>query len=120
MRWRIAHLLLLVVAAAIVLAVHRSLWGPTWLNARIVFGAYLACIVAASIAAFQSVPRWRRPWLGYAVFGWSWLVLVLRHYLGMVPDVFATNLITLSILGVALGVLCAVASHLLPGMRRAS
>jgi hypothetical protein len=117
MRWKIAHLLLLVLAVAIALTIQRSLWGPKYYNAKIVFGSYLVCLVTASIASCYSKPRWRRLWLGYATFGWCWLALVLRHYLGMVPDMYAPNMMAYSLLGMALGVLCALASHSLPGMR---
>src|SRR5688500_14916729 len=111
MRWKVGHLVLLVLAAAIAFAIHRSLWGTTWRNAKIVFGSYLACLVTASIAAYYSKRAWRRPWLGYAGFCWAWLALMLRDYLGMVPDMYAPNMIALSTLGMALGVLCALASH---------
>src|SRR4051812_8301787 len=118
MRWKVSHLLIFVLAAAIVFAIHRYLWGPAWQNATIVFGAYLVSIVAASIAAYESKSRGRRLWLGYAAFGWCWLVLVLRQYLGMeVPDSYAPIMLTLSTLGIALSVLCALASQSLPGMR---
>src|SRR5437868_3727214 len=117
MRWRINHLLLLVLAAAICLAIQRSLWGPKYFNAKIVFGAYLVCLATASIASCCSKPGGRRLWLGYALFGWSWLALVLRDYLGMVPDLYAPHMMAYSLLGIGLGVLCALASHFLPGMR---
>ena len=117
MRWKVGHLMILVLAVAIIFTIHRSLWGPTWQNAKIVFGSYLVSLVTASIAAYDSKPGGRRFWLGYAVFGWSWLVFVLRDYLGMVPDAYAPNMITFSILGVGFGVLCALASHFLPEMR---
>ena len=117
MRWRTAHLLVLVLVAAIALAIHRSLWGPGHHNAKIVFGAHLVPLVAASIACYFSRPRWRRLWLGYAAFGWSWLALVLRHYLGMVPDTYTSNMIAYTLLGMSLSLLCALVSHALPGMR---
>lgn len=117
MRFRVAHLLLLVLAAGIALAIHRALWGPQHYNARIVFGAYLACLVTATIAAFYATPRWRRPWLGYAAFGWCWLALVLRDYLGRIPDMYAPNMMAYALLGMGLSVLCALAAHTLPGMR---
>ena len=69
MRFKVGHLLLLVLAAGIALAIRRSLWGPDHYNARIVFGAYLACLVTASIATFCATPRRRRLWLGYTAFG---------------------------------------------------
>jgi hypothetical protein len=118
MKWRIVHLLILVFALTIALAIHRSFWGPKWRNAVIVFGVYLAVLVATTIGACYSESRKRRPWLGYAVFGWLWLALVLRDYLGMLPDLYAPNKLDFSILGMALGVLCAVASQFLPGMRK--
>ena len=117
MRWKVGHLLIVVLVAAIVLAIRRSLWGAAWRNATIVFGVYLACLVTATVGAWYAKPGGRRFWLGYAAFGWCWLALVLRHYLGMVPDVFASNKLDLSLLGMALGVLCALASQALPGMR---
>jgi hypothetical protein len=116
-KWKVAHLLILVLAAAIMLAIQRSLWGPTWRNAVIVFGAYLVSLVTASIAAYHSEPRYRRLWLGYAAFGWAWVALVLRDYLGKLPDLYAPNKMDFSILGMALGVLCALASQFLPGMK---
>lgn len=119
MRWRTAHLLVLVLIAAIALAIGRSLWGPVHHNARVVFGAHLVPLVAASIASCRSRPRWRRLWLGYAAFGWAWLALVLRHYLGRIPDAYAENLIAYTLLGTALSLVCALVSHALPGMREA-
>lgn len=117
MRWRVAHLSLMVLAAAIALGIYRTFWGPNYLNAKVVFGGYLASVVAASIGAYASRPRWRRLWLGYAGFGWGWVALVVRHFLGLVPDIYAETLMRYCVLGAALGVLCALASQSLPGMR---
>lgn len=117
MRWRVVHLAVLVFAAAVALGIYRAFWGPNYLNAKVAFGGYLASVVAASIGAYSSKPYWRRLWLGYAGFGWGWIALVLRHFLGLVPDVYAEPLIRYCALGAALGVLCALASQSLPGMR---
>ncbi len=119
MRWKVLHLLLLVLVAAIALTIYRTLWGPRHHNAKIVFGTHLILLVAASIACYDSRPRWRRLWLGYAAFGWSWLALVLRHYLGMTPDMYASNMMAYTLLGMSLSLLCALVSYALPGMREA-
>jgi hypothetical protein len=118
MTWKIKCLLLLVFAVTIGLAVHRSFWGPKWRNAVVVFGVYLAVLVMATIGACHSEPRGRRPWLGYAAFGRLWPALARRDDLGMLPDVYAPNKVDFSMLGMALGGLCAIASQFLPGMRK--
>jgi hypothetical protein len=43
---------------------------------------------------------------------------MLRDSLGMLPDVFDSDTLDFSILGMALGAPRAVASHFLPGMRK--
>ena len=121
MRYKVAHLLLFVLASGIAFAIHRSLWGPQHHNAKIVFGAYLACLVTASIATFYATPRWRRLWLGYAAFGWCWLALVLWDYLGRIPDMYTPNMMAYSLLGMALlyAVAMGLAGGLLPAIRAA-
>jgi hypothetical protein len=117
MRWKVGQLLVLVLAAAIVLAIYQSLWGPAYVNAKIVFGAYLACLATATVAVLFTKPAWRRLWLGYALFGWCWMATVLWHFMGMIPDIYAPNMIANCLLGMALGVLSGLACHNLPGMR---
>lgn len=117
MRLKIQHLALLVLVAAIAFAIHRSFWGPDYKKAKVVFGAYLAVLVTSTIAACYSEPRWRRPWLGYAALNWAWLIAVLRHYLGMVPDVYSQTMMASCGLGMAFGIFCALACYYLPGMR---
>ncbi len=117
MLWKIAHLVLLVLAVSVGLTVQRSLWGANYNNAKIVFGVFLISLVMASVASFSTKPRWRRLWMGYTVFGWAWLVFVLRDYLGLIPDVYSSNMIDYSLLGMAFGFLCALGCHYLPGMR---
>ena len=118
MKLKIVHLMLVVFAAAIMFAIHHYLGGPKWRNAVIAFGSYLLFLISASIAVYYSERRFRRLWLGYAAFGWTWLALVLRDYLGMLPDIYASNKTDFCLLGMALGVLCALGSQFLPGMRK--
>lgn len=117
MRMRIVHLLAIVLAAAILINIYQSLWGPQYVNAKIVFGAYVATLVTTSIASWSAKPRWRRLWLGYSAFGWCWVVLVLRPYLELVPDHYSESLMRYGLLGMGLGVLTALASQSLPGMK---
>lgn len=116
MRFGTAHLLLMVLAAAIGTAIYRSSWGRSYVDADIVFGAYMVLLTAATVGSWYSRPAWRRPWLGYAVFGWSWLALVLRGYLGEVLDSTAPLFIEYSLIGMGLGLLSAIVCHCLPGM----
>ncbi|HEU5115568.1 MAG TPA: hypothetical protein VFT74_02725 [Isosphaeraceae bacterium] len=117
-RWTLGHLMLLVLSAAILFSIYRYLWGPKWRNAVIALGANLVLLVSASVGSCYAEPRWRRFWLGYAGFGWLWLALVLRDYLGMLPDLYAPNKTDFSILGIGLGVLCGLTTQFLPGMRK--
>ena len=97
---------------------HRLFWGHSnYFDSRILFSAYLAVLTTISLAAYQSRPRWRRLWLGYAQFGWLYLLLVLRCGFGFSPDVYADNLSRFCVLGMLMGLACALVAHLLPGLR---
>ncbi len=118
MRWTLGHLMLVVLSAAILFSIYRYLWGPKWRNAVIALGANLVLLVSASVGSCYAEPGRRRFWLGYAGFGWLWLALVLRDYLGMLPDLYAPNKTDFSILGIGLGILCGLTTQFLPGMRK--
>ena len=105
--------------AGLSLGIHRLFWGNSrYFDSRILFAAYLGLLTTASLAAYSSRPRWRRFWLGYVLFGWTYLVLVLRGGFGFTPDVYAPNLSNFSVMGMLMGLICAVVTHLLPGLRQ--
>ncbi len=118
MRFKLTHLMQCVLAAAIVLAIYQLMWGPPHFNARITFGAYLACLSTATVATIYARPASRGFWLGYAIFGWCWCATVLRDYLGMMPDVYASNMVANCLLGMGLSALTAMACNVLPQMRQ--
>jgi hypothetical protein len=117
MRWNVLHLVILVFACAIAFTIYHVYWGPRYVNSDIAFGAYLASIVAAAIAAWDSMPRYRRLWVAYTVFGVSWIACVLRSYFGPNPDIYGENFLKMSTLGVLLGILSALAAQFAPGMK---
>jgi len=51
------------------------------------------------------------------LFGWVYLLLGLRCGFGFVPDIYAQNLSNLSVLGMMVGLICALVVHLLPVVR---
>lgn len=119
MRWSLANILIFVLIIGLALGVHRIFWGESsYFNSRILFASYIAVLTTASLAAYDSRPQWRRLWLGYALFGWIYLLLVLRCGFGFTPDIYAENLSRFSALGVLMGIICAFMAHLLPGLRR--
>ena len=119
MRWSLGHVLVAVLIAGLSLGIHRLFWGSSlYFDSRILFAAYLGLLTTASLAAYSSRPGWRRFWLGYVLFGWTYLVLVLRGGFGFSPDVYAPNLANFSVMGMRMGLICAVVTHLLPGLRQ--
>jgi hypothetical protein len=118
MRWSLAQLLLVVLVIGMILGIHRGFWGrSSYFNSRILFATNLAALTTSTLAAVEARPRWRRFWLGYAAFGWCYLALVLRGGFGFTPDVYADNLARFSVLGMILGLICALVAHHLPGLR---
>jgi hypothetical protein len=118
MRWTIAHALIVVLIVGLALAIHRLFWGDSsYFDSRILFSAYIAVLTTTSLAAYSSRPPWRRFWLGYVLFGWSYLCLVLRGGFGFTPDFYAKNLSNFSLLGMMLGLICALVAHIFPGLR---
>jgi hypothetical protein len=115
MRWSLKQLLLLILALAIGLATCRAYWGESaYMNSRIVFAVYLAALSSTSLAAYWS-PLFVHFWRGYALFGWCYLVFVLRGGFGFTPDVYAPNLTRLSEMGMAMSIACGfVALALVP------
>jgi hypothetical protein len=127
MRWSLANVLVFVLLIGVALGIYRIFWVPSksfnmrplsdYYISRLLFTIYLAALTTASYAAYASLPRWRRLWIGSALFGWIYLLLVLRGGFGFTPDVYASNLSRFSLLGILMSVVCALVAHLLPGLR---
>jgi hypothetical protein len=118
MRWSLGRLLIVVLIVGLALGTYRIFWGhSSYFNSRILFAVYLAALTTTSLAVCLSRQRWRRLWLGSALYGWIYLLLVLRGGFGFTPDVYAENLSRFSVLGMIMGSICGLVAHLLPGLR---
>jgi len=118
MRWSLGLLLFVVLIIGLALGIHRIFWGhSSYFDSRILFTAYVSVLTTASLGAYYARQRWRRLWLGYSLFGWAYLVLVLRGGFGFTPDVYAENLSKFCVLGLLMGLICALIAHLLPGLQ---
>jgi hypothetical protein len=86
MRWTIARLLSLMTAVALVLAVATN--GPVVLrpnsHAIVFLWLYLVLLVPASLLAANPHQRWRRFWLAFSLFGWSFIACM--SFAGQVLD----------------------------------
>ena len=108
-RWKLSDLMLLILAFAIGLAAYRVYWKPSPdPNARPILSAYLAVLTLASLGSFVARPRWRRPYQGFALFGWCNLVFVVwcGFWLSTIYD--AERVVVGCELGILLGLLCAL------------
>jgi hypothetical protein len=117
MRWSLVDLLVFVVIAGIALGLYRGFWGPPYFNARILLATNLAVLTTASVGAWYGKSHWRLMCLAYAVFGWSYLVIVLHGGFGFTPDARADTLARYSIMGVMMGLICALIAYLFIGGR---
>ena len=106
---------LVIVAAGIVLAGYRTFWEPGRPNPWLILAAYLAILTTATLAACDPRARWRNAWVGYAFFGWVHFVCVLHTGFGVSNFIDVENLSRNSVIGIWLGVLCAIAASRLPG-----
>ena len=120
-RWRLADQFVLVLFIALALAIGRSFWksnatttyGVLAENHQLVFAVYLVLLTTATLAARFSTTPARQFWLGYALFGWVYLALGLHAGFGVSDIATADRLVTNSIMGVGLGMLCGLAAHML-------
>jgi hypothetical protein len=118
MRWSIAKMLILMTVAAIMFFVSsRYLTKNNAYIRTTVFGIYLSLLSIATALPFTSPPNWKRFWTTYALFGWMYLLFVLR-----IPDPHIDRVIPLwyndqqnSVVGILLGFGCAFLSLILPG-----
>jgi hypothetical protein len=70
----------LTTSVGILFAIYARYWNPadSYVKTVFLFCGYLAVLSLASVLAFSSPPKWKTFWVTYAVFGWSYLVVVMR------------------------------------------
>src|SRR5262245_8765182 len=120
-RWRLADQFVLVLFIALALAIGRSFWksnatttyGVLAENHQLLFGVYLVLLTTATLGARFSTAPTRQFWLAYALFGWAYLVVGLHAGFGISGVPTANQLVTNSIMGVGLGMLCGLAAQML-------
>jgi hypothetical protein len=105
LRWRVTDLVVLVLVAGIAFGAFRAFpeaWHKKW------FATNLAILTTASLACRFSRPYWRRFWMGYALFGWAYLVCALYGGFGIKFDYEVQSLEIHSRMGMVFGLLCAI------------
>jgi hypothetical protein len=107
-RFRINDLLTFILFAGIALAGYRVFWETGQPNPRPLFWASLALLTTATLGIRLARSRWRRFFLGYAFFGWVYLVLVHRG--GFIAIYRASDRAEEVLAGILLGVLCGIAA----------
>jgi hypothetical protein len=108
-RWRLADLLLLVLACGIAFAGYRYFWQPPPdTNPRPNLSAHLILLATATLGSFFARPRWRRPCQGFAVFAWLNLAFVLWGGFGLTTYEDVERVVQGSQLGTVFGVLAAL------------
>lgn len=108
-RWTILELIVLVIFVAIAVAGYKTFWVSSGSNYSIVFGAYLWVLTLATLAA-RLARQWpRRACLGYATFGWAYLLFVLRGGVGIETFAEAKQFNNDCLVGMIFGLLAAIA-----------
>jgi hypothetical protein len=75
MRWSVSRLLYITLIACLVFGAAVAFRGDAYFFFQT---ANLVMLTFTSLGAYYSSPHWRRAWLGFAIFGWTYLVIVLR------------------------------------------
>ncbi len=89
-RWNLSDLMLLVLVCGLAFAGYR-LYGDSPSTATANLLAFLACLSLATLGSFFSDPRWRRPFQGFAAFGWSQLTFAMLGGFGSIDDGLITE-----------------------------
>jgi hypothetical protein len=93
----------LVTAVAIVLATFSQYLAGIWQDLNsFALSAYLALLAMATTVGFNSSTLWKRFWLAYSLFGWSYFVYLL--FVRMSGSYFERI-----VLGIPMGFACAFA-----------
>lgn len=106
------QLLAIVALVAGGLGIYRAFWDPTLSNYELYVGGYLAIFSIATVWAFSSAPPIRRSLIVFVVFGWVYLVVVLRAGFEIATMQDALWLARNTQLGLCLAALTAVTGYL--------
>jgi hypothetical protein len=101
-----------VLLCAVASAVHRSFWDPTRTNYQLLLGVYLVALATATVTACSCRPGVRGFFLGYAAFGWAYLICVLHGGFGLQTIYDSEALVLNAKLGMALEFVAAVGTQL--------
>jgi hypothetical protein len=114
-RYRIVELLEFVALVAGTAAIFGAFWRQGLPNHYLLLGCFVVFVSVATVAAYTSKPGARGPLSGLAIFGWTYLVVVLHQGL----DGFGTETLmdaqTLEHkvqIGFMLALLAGLASHI--------
>jgi hypothetical protein len=119
LRFTIRDVFLLILAVALLLGASSFLWdraqsniySPLSNNAELFFSLNLALLATATCIARLSKPAISRFAVGYAVFGWAYVALVLHGGFGFDADPYHQWLLAkLSMFGPMLGLVCGIAT----------
>lgn len=112
LRFSLWNLLAIIALIAGGLGIHRAFWDAGLSNYQIYLGVYLAVFSIATVWVFSPLPPVRNSQLVFVVFGWLYLLVVLRAGFGIATMSDAIWLCEQAQLGIALAVLSAIAGHL--------
>ena len=109
-RWSLAGLMSVLLFVALAAAGYRAFWSDQHPNASLLVGIDLALVCTATLGAWRGRPVLRRPCLGYALFGWSHLAVVLQLGWRLETIYDAQRIAEQVQSGILLAVLCAIAA----------
>jgi hypothetical protein len=113
MQFSLKNFLLFVVLVAGAIGAAQFYWIPGISNYQLMFGFYCMLLAAATAGAIRrSDHPTRGAWIGMAIFGWTYLALVLRGGFGIETLDAAFLFSKTTILGIALLPLSGLLTHL--------
>jgi hypothetical protein len=122
MRWSLGGMLFIVLIVALALATFKLFQNEGYRDITIIaifaLTVNLAATTTATAALAYAEPKWKRFWLAYTLFGWSYFVFVLRAGFLITPLSASGRLsevLPYSALGIVLCLVCALTAQKLPG-----